>query len=244
MKDIFDVSDKKIIITGGNRGNGYEISKGLIAAGAKVLRLDKEFTNVLDSDDYELDLADEESVKIFLQTVSAEHQDIYRLINNAGVSYESSNPYKDFEIFEDVLSINLRSAWLLSSQICLLMSKNKKGSIINITSLGAELGFPNNPSYQTSKAGLRQLTKAMAADWGKAGIRINNICPGYIKTAMTEKSFNNPKLNKERKDRTILNRWGKSSDLVGAAIFLISDASSYITGSDIYVDGGWSAKGL
>ena len=244
MKDIFDISDKKIIITGGNKGNGYEISKGLIAAGAKVLRLDKEFTNVLDSDDYELDLADEESIKVFLSKLSAEHQDIYGLINNAGISYESSNPYKDFKIFEEVLSINLRSAWILSSQICPLMSKNKKGSIINITSLGAELGFPNNPSYQASKGGLRQLTKAMATDWGKAGIRINNICPGYIKTSMTEKSYNNPKLNKERKDRTILNRWGKSSDLVGAAIFLISDASSYITGSDIYVDGGWSAKGL
>ncbi|MDA9772570.1 SDR family oxidoreductase, partial [Amylibacter sp.] len=113
----------------------------------------------------------------------------------------------------------------------------------NITSLGAELGFPDNPSYQMSKAGLRQLTKALARDWGEFGIRANNICPGYIKTAMTTKSFNDIKLNKQRSDNTLLKRWGEPEDLIGPALFLVSDASSYMTGTDIYVDGGWTANG-
>ena len=124
-----------------------------------------------------------------------------------------------------------------------IMAKNKSGSIINITSLGAELGFPNNPSYQMSKAGLRQLTKALARDWGEFGIRANNIYPGYIKTAMTTKSFNDRKLNNQRSDNTLLKRWGEPEDLIGPALFLVSDASSYMTGTDIYVDGGWTANG-
>jgi len=122
------------------------------------------------------------------------------------------------------------------------MASQKAGSIINITSLGAELAFPNNPAYQISKAGLRQFTKAIARDWGESGIRANNICPGYIKTTMTAKSFSNEELNKQRKNYTLLKRWGLSKDLLGPAIFLISEASSYITGTDIYVDGGWTAN--
>ena len=94
-----------------------------------------------------------------------------------------------------------------------------------------------------SKAGLRQLTKALARDWGEFGIRANNICPGYIKTAMTAKSFNNSKLKNQRSDNTLLKRWGEPEDLIGPALFLVSDASSYMTGTDIYVDGGWTANG-
>jgi NAD(P)-dependent dehydrogenase (short-subunit alcohol dehydrogenase family) len=124
------------------------------------------------------------------------------------------------------------------------MSKNKGGSVINITSLGAHLGFPKNPSYQISKAGVRQLTKSLALDWGKKSVRVNNICPGYIKSRMTMKSYKDLNAKKKRLDRMMLDRWGNQEDIVGAAIFLISDASSYITGSDIYVDGGWTAKGL
>ena len=124
------------------------------------------------------------------------------------------------------------------------MSKRKKGSIINITSLAAERGFVGNPSYQISKAALKQLTKALACDWGQKNIRINNVCPGYIKTPMTIKSYNNPKLKKIRDMKMILKRWGKPNDLVGPCIFLASDASSYMTGSDIFIDGGWLVKGL
>jgi NAD(P)-dependent dehydrogenase (short-subunit alcohol dehydrogenase family) len=124
------------------------------------------------------------------------------------------------------------------------MSKRKKGSIINITGLSAERGFAGNPSYQISKAGLKQLTKVLACDWGHKNIRINNVCPGYIKTSMTIKSYKNPKIKKIRDKRMILKRWGKPKDLVGPCIFLSSESSSYITGSDIFVDGGWLAKGM
>ena len=93
--------------------------------------------------------------------------------------------------------MNLIAAYNLSNKVCKIMSKRKKGSIINITSLAAERGFIGNPSYQVSKAGLKQLTKALACDWGQKNIRINNVCPGYIKTPMTLRSFKNSKLKKK-----------------------------------------------
>ena len=120
----------------------------------------------------------------------------------------------------------------------------KGGSIINVTSLGSVLGFPDNPSYVSSKGGLKMLTKSLAVDLGKKGIRVNNLLPGYMKTAMTKKSFMNKDLKEERDKRIIMNRWGNPTDLIGPCIFLASDSSSYIPGSDILVDGGWTAKGL
>jgi hypothetical protein len=133
--------------------------------------------------------------------------------------------------------------FLLSQAVVRHMMK-KGGSIINITSLGAETGFSNNPAYMASKGGLKLLTKAFAKDWAKYNIRVNNIGPGYIRTDMTRKSYADPELKRKRDERIMLNRWGKPDDLGGAAVFLASDASLYITGQDIYVDGGWLANGV
>ena len=116
------------------------------------------------------------------------------------------------------------------------------GSIINITSLNSELGFPNNPAYVSTKGALKQLTKSLAVDLGIYDIRVNNVGPGYIKTNMTKMGWKNNR--KQIEDRTILGRWGEPDDLVGTIIFLLSPAASYITGQDIYVDGGYLAKGL
>ena len=113
-----------------------------------------------------------------------------------------------------------------------------------ILSIGSLFFFPENPGYVASKGGLRSLTKSLALDYAKMNIRVNNIVPGYIHTEMTDKSFNDPVLNKERMNRMIIQRWGQIEDIVGAAIFLCSDSSSYVTGTDLIVDGGWSARGL
>ena len=132
----------------------------------------------------------------------------------------------------------------LSKRFAKMMKEQGSGSIINITSIGAELGFPNNPAYVAAKGALKQLTKSLAVDLGQFGIRVNSIGPGYFKTDMTQSSWNDPQLQKDRTRHTILGRWGEPDDLTGAVIFLASDASSYITGQDLYVDGGWLAKGL
>ena len=124
------------------------------------------------------------------------------------------------------------------------MKKKKSGVIINITSINAEFAFPDNPSYQVTKAGLKQLTKSLALDLAKFGIRVNSVGPGYFRTSMTKKSWDNLKKRKKIRESTILKRWGVPKDLEGIIVFLSSDSSEYITGQDIYVDGGWSAKGI
>ena len=106
------------------------------------------------------------------------------------------------------------------------------------------LGFPNNPGYVAAKGGLRMLTKALAVDHGADDIRVNNLAPGYVHTDMTKTSWADAAAREDRARHTVLGRWGEPQDLVGAAIFLASDASSYVTGQDIFVDGGWTAKGL
>ena len=124
------------------------------------------------------------------------------------------------------------------------MKKKKSGVIINITSINAEFAFPDNPSYQVTKAGLKQLTKSLALDLAKFGIRVNSVGPGYFRTSMTKKSWDNLKKRKKIRESTILKRWGVPKDLEGIIVFLSSDSSEYITGQDIYIDGGWSAKGI
>ena len=113
-----------------------------------------------------------------------------------------------------------------------------------ISSINATLGFPDNPGYVAAKGGLTAMTRALAVDLGKRQIRVNSIAPGYVHTKMTELSYQDSDTHKERMRRTILGRWGEPEDLAGAAIFLASKASAYVTGQEILVDGGWSVKGL
>ena len=249
---IFDIRNKTIIVTGGNSGIGLVISKSLIEYGAAVIRLDKKFNSktfkVLKKNksnlDIEIDLSDTKKIPKLLKNIKQNFNKIDGLINCHGITKEIDVNTDLSENFDETINNNLKSTFVLSSLVCKQMSKKNGGSVVNITSLGAHLGFPNNPSYQMSKAGVRQLTKSLAIDWGKKLVRVNNICPGYIKSTMTMKSYKNSRTYKKRLDRMMLNRWGTPEDIVGATIFLISDASSYITGSDIYVDGGWVAKGL
>lgn len=239
----FGVTNRVVIVTGSNRGNGLAIASGLVNCGAKVVRIDVSFDSELKSEDVEFDLTNQTAITSLVQRIVDTYGRIDALVNNAGISIASENPYADGKAYQNTLSINLHAAFAMCSAVCPIMANQKSGSIINITSLGAELAFPNNPSYQVSKAGLRQLTKAIACDWGEVGVRANNICPGYINTAMTAKSFADNDLHQQRRNNTLMKRWGEPTDLVGPTIFLISDASSYITGSDIYVDGGWTANG-
>ena len=138
----------------------------------------------------------------------------------------------------------MRAPFRLSRAVAGRMKAQRSGSIINITSLSAELAFPDNPAYVAFKGGLKQLGKALALDLAPFGIRVNNLGPGYIHTEMTRKSFEDPPRHEERAARSALNRWGEPEDLQGPAIFLASPASAFVTGQDLYVDGGWMIKGL
>jgi len=190
-------------------------------------------------------ITNEKSVKAIINQIFKKHKSIDVLINNAGITIPQNNQ-KEYskKNWEKTLNVNLTGAFICSLAVIKHMKKNHYGSIINITSLNAEKAFPKNPAYMASKGGLKMLSKSLAKDYGKFGIRVNNLGPGYIKTKMTEKSFKNEKKRKERQKHTLLDRWGNMADLLGPCIFLASDASGYVTGQDLYVDGGWLVNGL
>jgi NAD(P)-dependent dehydrogenase (short-subunit alcohol dehydrogenase family) len=255
MKDIYDifsVKGKKVLITGAANGNGKEISKAFGMAGSKLFLIDIDSSNLelvvnqikLETnckvDWAKVDLSNAEDLENFLD----KNNQFDVVINNAGVTYSNKlHDYTDAD-WDKTYKVNLYAPYKIMQKISKNMSREKSGSIINITSLAAELGFPNNPAYVAFKGALKQLTKAVACDLSAEGIRVNSVGPGYIKTNMTSKSWDDKKLNQERTSRTILGRWGQPNDLIGIVIFLASDASSYITGQEFYVDGGWLAKGL
>ena len=240
-KGLFNLDNSISIVTGASRGNGLSIANGLSKSGSKIVGVDLHKTNF----DYNIvgDVSSKTTLKKISNFLQKNSFSNLILVNNAGITLPSSYPYP-LDLWNKTIKTNLTAPFLLIENLIPFFKKIKKGSIINITSLASEKAFPNNPSYVSSKGGLKMLTKFYAKSLGDFGVRANNIGPGYIETDMTKKSFLDKHKNLTIKKHTFLNRWGSSEDLVGVCIFLASDASSYITGQDIYVDGGWLSNGM
>ena len=246
-----DLDGKNVLITGANGIIGNEIVFKFLQAGASCLCVDKDLKKLkkltLKEKFYqkltffEIDFEKKKLKENFIKNFKKNKIDI--LINNAG--YSSSKKFLKYTLKEwkKTLEINLTSPFIFS-QLVAKKFMPSGGSIINITSLAAEQGFPNNVAYVASKGGLKQLTKAMAIDLADKNIRVNSIGPGYVKTKMTEKSWLDKKKKKNRSDRIILDRWADPKDIANTCLFLGSELSNYINGQDIYVDGGWLSKGL
>lgn len=240
---IFELTDTLAVVTGAGKGNGSAIAQGLRDAGSVVIGIDK----TIDSDNSFMQITGDVTDKA---TITRVHDEIVKidhfnlvLVNNAGVSYPEEEPYPE-DLWRETLEVNLTAPFIWIEALRSLFLKAGSGSIINITSLGAERAFPANPAYIASKGGLKMLTKYYAKALGKNGVRVNNVGPGYMVTDMTSASYGNAAARESRKRHTFLDRWGDPDDLVGLCVFLSSPASSYITGQDIYVDGGWLANGL
>ena len=246
INSLFSLDGKVVLITGASRGIGMELAVAFAKAGASVYGLGR--SPIIANHEFHyssLNISNNDEVSKFLCELLHVEGKIDVLVNNAGVSFDPCDNIEAENIrFDKTIDINLKSSYLLSIKVLEFMKEKKQGSVINITSIGAKRGFPSNPAYQASKAGLAAITRALAVDYGIYGIRINNLVPGYIHTQMTQSSYDDEIKHNQRSERTMLKSWGEPSDIVGAAIFLASDSSRYLTGSDIVVDGGWCMKGL
>ena len=237
-----DLASKAILITGVEGTIGKKLSESFIEVGSKVYGTDKKRITFKTDNFFEIDFILNNSFSLFQNWLEDKQIDV--LINCAGSSHMSESLF-DLDIYDNTMEVNLRAPFKICGiLIGTSLKSNRALSIINVTSLGAHQGFPKNPSYQISKAGLSQLAKSISVDYSRYGIRANNIVPGYIKSTMTINSYNNKSQNEIRKNRSAMKRWGDPQDLVGAAHFLASNKSSFVTGIDLFVDGGWNINGI
>jgi NAD(P)-dependent dehydrogenase (short-subunit alcohol dehydrogenase family) len=250
---LFDLTGKTAIITGGGRGIGRSIALALAEAGADIavvsrtkqelLEVHQQVTGLSRKCFYkDMDIRDTSMMREFVQQVAEEQSSIDILVNAAGLNVRNSLLETKEEDWDYVLSINLKSVLLASQIVIPYMQRQKRGKIINIASLTSQLGFKGMAAYCASKGGVSQLTKAMAVELAEDGIQVNAIGPGYYRTKMTESVFSDEEKRRWILSRIPMGRTGEYEDLYGTAIFLAAPASDYITGQIIYVDGGWLAS--
>jgi len=250
MKNLFDVKDKIILITGSTKGIGYALAKGFLDVGAKVIinGRDPEKTKEVTAQfgksafSYAFDVSDQEAVNKGIQHIEETVGPIDVLINNAGIQRRALLEELTEEDWETVINVNLSSSFYVSQCVFKHMKPRLKGKVIHITSLNAEAARPGIANYCAAKGGLKMLTKAMATEWGKYNIQTNAIGPGYFLTDLTEPLVNDPAFDSWVKAEVPLQRWGNPEELIGTAIYLASNASNYVNGHTVYVDGGWQAS--
>ena len=239
------MTSKQVLISGGTSGIGRAIALAFAAQGDQVVSTgvsaaevaaarsaDVSILNVI------LDVRSVEQIAALLATLP--RLDV--LVNCAGIIRRGGAEH-DPAVFADVLDVNLSGAMRLCVAARPLL-KASGGYVLNMASMLSFFGSGVAPAYSASKGGLAQLTKSLAIAWAADGIRVNAIAPGYVRTRMTEAGFSNDSLRAQRIARMIIPRYGEPEDIVGAAIYLASPAAGYVTGQDLFVDGGWTAKGL
>lgn len=245
----FDLSGKTALVTGSSQGIGLAIALGLGEAGARII-INGRDTKKLDSANAALsekgisvavaafDVTDEDAVNAGIARVEQDVGAIDILVNNAGMQFRTA--LEDFPLakWRELMQVNVESAFIVSKAVAKGMIARKAGKIINISSVQSELGRPTIAPYTATKGAIKMLTKGMCADWAKHNIQVNAIGPGYFKTPLNQALVDNPEFSGWLEKRTPAGRWGTTDELIGAAIFLASPASSFVNGHILYVDGG------
>ena len=249
--NLFDLTGKTAIVTGGSTGLGAGMSLALAEAGADIILVDHNERTQIASDINKLgrktlsltgDLTDLDFIRKVVDDVIDSFDKIDILVNNAGIIRRTPAIDYSEKDWDDVMNLNSKSLFFLSQAVAQDMMKRGYGKIINIASLLTFTGGLTVPSYAASKGAVGQITKALANEWASKGICINAIVPGYMETNNTKPLREDPKRFKEISDRIPTGRWGKPDDLKGAVIFLASNASDYVNGHLLAVDGGWLVR--
>ncbi|MEM7327582.1 MAG: 2-dehydro-3-deoxy-D-gluconate 5-dehydrogenase KduD [Pseudomonadota bacterium] len=252
MNGMFDLSGKTAVVTGANTGLGQGIALALAKAGAAISLVGRSTPDETIAQieaaggscaTIQADLSDLESVSDVIALTQTQLGGLDILVNNAGIIQRNDAIDFTVEEWDSVLNVNLRTVFFLSqafAQTC--FAAERGGKIINIASMLSYQGGIRVPSYTASKSGLMGLTRALANEWAGRGINVNAIAPGYFATNNTAALQADPKRSAEILGRIPAGRWGQPSELGGAAVFLASDASDYVHGATLPVDGGWLAR--
>jgi gluconate 5-dehydrogenase len=249
----FRLDERVALVTGSSAGIGLAIARGLAEAGATVVLNGRNAETLnaaaatLAADGHEVhtqcfDVTDSAAVSAAIQVIESRVGPLDILVNNAGI--QRRGPLADFTEanWHELMRTNLDSAFFVGQAVARCMIPRGRGRIINICSVQSELGRPGIAPYTASKGALKMLTKGMAIDWGPYGINVNGIGPGYFKTELNAALVANPEFSDWLVQRTPSRRWGEVSELKGAAVFLASDAASFVNGHILYVDGAITAS--
>lgn len=249
IEGLFSLQGRNALVTGSSRGLGLVIARGLAGAGARVVlngrdetRL-KEVGEELESEGLQVrtcafDVTDERSVSDAVADLEEHMGPIHILVNNAGMQHRAYLHELERVDWDSVMAVNLSAPFLVAKHCARRMIARKYGKIINICSLMSELGRNTVGPYAAAKGGLKMLTRAMTVDWARHNIQVNAIGPGYFVTEMTRPLADDPDFDTWLRARTPAGRWGDPRELVGAAVFLSSDAAGFVNGQILYVDGG------
>jgi gluconate 5-dehydrogenase len=251
--NLFDLTGRTALITGSSKGIGFALARALGAAGARVVLNARDAQALatacevlrgegIQADAAAFDVTDADAVEAGVARVEGEVGAIDILVNNAGMQHRG--PFAEFPIdaWHKITTTNIDSVFLVGRAVAQRMIPRGRGKIINICSVQSELGRPGIAPYAATKGAVKMLTKGMAIDLGKYGIQVNGLGPGYFKTELTQTLVADAAFTGWLNGRTPAGRWGEVQELGGAAIFLASEASSFVNGHILYVDGGITAS--
>ncbi|MEM9585404.1 MAG: SDR family oxidoreductase [Pseudomonadota bacterium] len=250
---LFDLSGRKALITGSSQGIGFALAKGLAEAGAEIVLNGRDAGKLSKAVDelssagakvYALpfDATDHDGVRSAVDTFEEASGSIDILINNAGMQHRTELENFPADAFERLLQTNIASVFHVGQAVARHMIGRGQGKIINIASVQTALARPGIAPYTATKGAVGNLTKGMATDWAKHGLQCNAIAPGYFDTPLNAALVADPEFSAWLEKRTPAGRWGQVDELVGAAVFLSSAASSFVNGHTLYVDGGITAS--
>ena len=257
VNDLFDLTGKVAIVTGASKGLGKAISIGLAKAGANIVAISRDLPAVTQTANdvkelgkealpLKVDVTQKEDLEKMIEQTIKKFSKIDILVNSAGLLKIGPSEEMRKEEFDQLINVNLNGLFLCSQAVGKQMIKQRSGSIINIAAIpiagiANQSSFPAAVAYDSSKGGVIHLTKALAVEWAKYGVRVNAISPGSFETNLTKDFLTNPEIMDLIKRIVPMQRSAKPAEITGTAIFLASQASSYVTGHVLVVDGGWTA---
>lgn len=252
-QNLFDVSGKVVLITGAATGLGEGYAHIFAESGCKVACADIQFEKVCQTADdicaqgfeakaFEVDVTSQNSIRKMAAEILQAYGRIDVLVNNAGVEHIEPFTEVSEEHYDFITSVNLKGVFFVAQEIAKIMKRQGGGKIINIGSLGSYIGLAESSVYCTTKGGVIQMSKTMSIELGPDNIQVNCVAPGYFITPMTQPFYDDAEHRAWIESRIPLHNWGTVKDLAGPMLFLASDASNYVTGATIKVDGGWLAS--